>query len=172
MLAQRLCYSSTSRLPSSEPLIIPRPHCFSPLLQDASLLFPHSLGACSSFCGFLGLVNEKYWLPYQQTKDVAAIRPSHCNLPDREPRGRSGWKQNVCCCSAPHPHPTQGTLRRLRMGTQRMLALESRGAHQSHDSVSADAHFLPHKERLRSFTGDVTFSFLKRNLLMFWLPRL
>ena len=49
------------------------------------------------------VVNEKCCLPFQQTKDVAAIKPSHYSPPAGEPQGNSGWRQMGCPLPSPKP---------------------------------------------------------------------
>ena len=66
------------------------------------------------------LVNEKYYLPYQKTKDVAAIK--HC-ITDTWTVRFEGTQDgnNAHHCSQPQWH----NLRRHRMREHSILALES-----------------------------------------------
>ena len=82
-----------------------------------------------SFFGLgLGDVGKKCCPPSQQTKDVAAIKPSAtATTPEGEPGGsRDGDQQDACCQALSHcSHPQQCALRGLRMGKHRILAPDS-----------------------------------------------
>ena len=70
-------------------------------------------------------------------------------------------------------HPQQYTLRGLRLGKNRILAVDSRGAYQRNDSNEPGLLPLPiNKKVLNSLTWDNWFSFINGNLLMFQWPGL
>ena len=107
-------------------------------------------------------------------KGYCSIKPSHYSLPDGEPWGNSGWKQDVChlavnCCR----HPPWCALRRLRMRKRRTLAPDSWGAYQrNYFSEPRFLHLPICRKVLNTLTWDIWFSLINNNLLMFWLPGL
>ena len=112
----------------------------------------------------LETVNEKCCPPYQWTKDVTAIKPSHYSHPDvnsGEPLGISEWRQD-----APHlvfnqcRHTQWCTLRKLRMRKHRILSPNSWGACQRNDfSESRLLHIPTLRKPLNSLTQDIWYFF-------------
>ena len=89
-------------------------------------------------------------------------------LPDSEPWGNSGWKQDAHSLAPQMRDPL--TMRILRVRKCRILAPDSWGANKGMISVSLDACIFPNRKVLNSLTWDVWFSLINSNLLMFWLP--
>ena len=67
--------------------------------------------------------------------------------------------------------PQRCTLQGLRMRKHRTVAPDSWGADQRNDFNEPRLLHLPiRRKALNSLTGDVWFSLINSNLLMFWLP--
>ena len=65
-------------------------------------------------------------------------------------------------------HPSQCTLRKLKMIKHRILAPGSWGAYQRNDfSVARLMHLSIHRKALNSLTWEIWFNFINSNLLMF-----
>lgn len=110
-------------------------------------------------------VNEK------RLSNLRGMLQSWSHQPILPPTQR--WRQMAACCQALSHcgHPDGGTLRELRLGTNRMLALESQGAYQRNDLSEPRLWHLPiHWKVLNSLTWDVWFSLINTTLLMVWLP--
>ena len=89
-------------------------------------------------------------------------------LPDSEPWGTSGWKQDAHSLAPQMRDPL--TMRILRMRKCRILAPDSWGANKGMISVSLDACIFPNRKVLNSLTWDVWFSLINNNLFKFQLP--
>ena len=119
-------------------------------------------------------INEKNMARHISTQKM--LQPwSHCSRSHGEPWGNSGWRQTGRLLPSSVTAATLQwcTLRRLRVGKNRILAPDSWGAYQRNDFSEPWLLYLPeHRKALNSLTRDIWFSLIKSNLMMFRLSGL